>query len=222
MANLHMLVGADEGRALPAVRKIGLADLREALAKGIDDFWAMPTHVIFLSIIYPVAGLVLARLTFSYDVLPLLFPLAAGFTLVGPFAAIGLYELSRRREQGLDASWQHAFDVLRSPSTDGIIALGVLLSAINPKNLALAAGAGIAIAQAALSTTDAAISVAVFVILGSLSIAVPIGYYLFGGESAKTTLDGWKTWLGDHNAAVMTVLLVVIGVVMLGKGVGGL
>jgi uncharacterized membrane protein len=130
MANLHMLVGADEGRALPAVRKIGLADLREALAKGIDDFWAMPTHVIFLSIIYPVAGLVLARLTFSYDVLPLLFPLAAGFTLVGPFAAIGLYELSRRREQGLDASWQHAFDVLRSQSTDGIIALGVLLMVI--------------------------------------------------------------------------------------------
>ena len=130
MANLHMLVGADEGRALPAVRKIGLADLREALAKGIDDFWAMPTHVIFLSIIYPVAGLVLARLTFSYDVLPLLFPLAAGFTLVGPFAAIGLYELSRRREQGLDASWQHAFDVLRSPSTDGMIALGVLLMVI--------------------------------------------------------------------------------------------
>jgi uncharacterized membrane protein len=127
MTQLHMLVGADEAQALPEVRKIRIADLKDALAKGVDDFWAMPTHVIYLSIIYPLIGLVLARWTFSYDVLPMLFPLAAGFALVGPFAAIGLYELSRRREQGLDVSWDHAFGVLQSRSIGGIVALGVAL-----------------------------------------------------------------------------------------------
>jgi uncharacterized membrane protein len=127
MTQLHMLVGADEAQALPEVRKIGIGDLKDALAKGVDDFWAMPTHVIYLSIIYPLIGLTLARWTFSYAVLPMLFPLAAGFALVGPFAAIGLYELSRRREQGLDASWDHAFGVLQSRSIGGIVALGVAL-----------------------------------------------------------------------------------------------
>jgi len=130
MAQLHMLVGSDETRPLPAVRKIAVADLKDALVKGIDDFSAMPTHVIFLTIIYPVIGLVLARLTFGYAVLPMLFPLAAGFALVGPFAALGLYELSRRREQGLDVSWTHAFGTLQSQSIDGIVALGVLLMII--------------------------------------------------------------------------------------------
>ena len=84
------------------------------LRKGFDDFWAMPTHVIFLSLIYPIAGLLIACAIFGYNLLPLLYPLAAGFALIGPFAAIGLYELSRRREQGLDTAWSHAFDLLQA------------------------------------------------------------------------------------------------------------
>ncbi len=113
--------------ALPAVRRIGPADLRDALRAGFNDFRAMPTHVIFLGLLYPVVGLVLARLVFGYDVLPLLFPLAAGFALVGPFAALGLYELSRRREAGLDTRWTDAFAVIHSPSFAAIVALGSLL-----------------------------------------------------------------------------------------------
>jgi uncharacterized membrane protein len=62
---LHMLVGADEAQALPEVRKITIGDLKDALAKGIDDFWAMPTHVIFLSGIYAVLGIILARVSFD-------------------------------------------------------------------------------------------------------------------------------------------------------------
>ncbi len=127
MPNLHVLSGAGESPAYPVVRKIGFADLKDALAKGIDDFWAMPTHVIFLAIIYPVVGLFLARLTFGLHVMPLLFPLAAGFALIGPFAAIGLYEMSRQREQGVDATWKHAFEVWRCPSLDSIAALGTVL-----------------------------------------------------------------------------------------------
>src|SRR5262249_1673421 len=87
----------------------------------------MPTHVIFLAIIYPIVGLFLARMTFGHDVMPLLFPLAAGFALIGPFAAIGLYELSRQREKGVDVSWKHAFGVLRCPFLDGIAALRMVL-----------------------------------------------------------------------------------------------
>ena len=55
MTNLHVLTGAGESPAYPIVRKIGFADLKDAVAKGIDDFWAAPTHVIFLAIIYPIA-----------------------------------------------------------------------------------------------------------------------------------------------------------------------
>src|SRR5215218_3609493 len=113
MANFHVIAGPDETTAHPViVRDIGAAELKEALAKGFDDFKAMPTHLAFIGLIYPVFGIVLAGLTFSNNALPLLFPLVSGFALLGPLAAIGLYELSRRRELGLDTSWEHAFDVL--------------------------------------------------------------------------------------------------------------
>jgi uncharacterized membrane protein len=127
MPNLHVLTGAGESPTYPIIRKIGFADLKDAVAKGIDDFCAMPTHVIFLAIVYPVVGLFLARMTFGHDVMPLLFPLAAGFALISPFAAIGLYELSRQREKGVDVSWKHAFAALRCRSRDGIAALGMVL-----------------------------------------------------------------------------------------------
>lgn len=112
------------------VRSIGVADLRDALARGFADFWVRPTHLIMLCVIYPVLGLLLSRLTFGYDVLPILFPLISGFALIGPLAATGIYELSRRREQGLDMSWWHVFDVLRSPSIHSIVVLGVIMAVI--------------------------------------------------------------------------------------------
>src|SRR5205823_8584603 len=109
------------------IRTIGVMDLKDALARGMADFSAMPTHAVFLCLIYPIVGLILARVSFGHDVLSLLFPLAAGFALIGPFAAIGLYELSRQREKGVDVSWKHAFGVLRCRSRDAIAALGMVL-----------------------------------------------------------------------------------------------
>lgn len=130
MAISSTFAGIQPGIVHPFVRRIGFADIRSALAEGVADFAAMPTHVVFLGLIYPVVGLFLGRLIYGYDVLPLFFPLAAGFALVGPFAALGLYELSRRRELGLDTSWKHAFDVVRAPSFGAIALLGLLLLAI--------------------------------------------------------------------------------------------
>ena len=116
--------------APPEIRAIGLYDLRRALELGWEDFKAVPSHAIILCVIYPVLGLLLARAAFGYAVIPLLFPLAAGFALLGPFAALGLYELSSRRERGQQASAWDALDVLRSPSFGGMLGLGALLLAL--------------------------------------------------------------------------------------------
>ena len=121
---------AQDTASIPVIRKIGLADLQQALWLGWEDFKAVPSHAIILCLIYPVLGLVLARAVSGYAVLPLLFPLAAGFALLGPFAALGLYELSRRRERGEEASAWNALDVLRSPSFGAILGLGTLLLAL--------------------------------------------------------------------------------------------
>lgn len=126
----HILVGASTSPARPAIRHITPSDLWQSLRLGLDDFSAMPSHAIFLCAIYPLLGIVLIELTLGHSMLPLAFPLAAGFALVGPFAAIGLYELSRRREAGLDNSSGNMLDVLHSPSLGAIIALGLLLMAI--------------------------------------------------------------------------------------------
>jgi uncharacterized membrane protein len=119
-----------EGAAAPVIRTIQLSDLHQALQRGWEDFKAVPSHAIILCIIYPVLGLMLARAVHGYSVLPLLFPLAAGFALVGPFAALGLYEMSRRRELGEEASAWDALEVLRAPSFGAMLGLGVLLLAL--------------------------------------------------------------------------------------------
>ncbi len=130
MTHIHIINGAIDSPVRLDIRKIGLADLWDALRRGLADFAVMPSHMIFLGLIYPIVGFVLFRLAFGYDVLPLLYPLATGFALIGPVAAVGLYELSRRREQGRDTHWTHVFDVRRSPSVGAIVGLGVLLMLI--------------------------------------------------------------------------------------------
>lgn len=130
MAQFHIIAGATEANVYPDVRRISVADVFAALRQGLDDFWEKPSHYVFLCLIYPVAGLVLARWTSGANLLPLLFPLMSGFALIGPFAALGLYEISRRRELGLDTSWRHALEVRHSPAIPSIVAVGVLLLAL--------------------------------------------------------------------------------------------
>ena len=130
MAHSHILFGAGTNPTLPVVRRIAPCDLLHSLARGLDDFAAMPSHAVFLCVIYPLLGIFLVAVAMGCPMLPLAFPIAAGFALIGPIAAIGLYELSRRREAGLDSSASHVFDVLRSPSLGAIVALSILLMAI--------------------------------------------------------------------------------------------
>lgn len=126
------VVGTREKRrsAPPVVRRIALGDLRDVLARGLDDTGAYRTDVFFLCLVYPVIGLLLIGLTFGYGLLPLLFPIAAGFALVGPVAAVGLYEMSRRRERGLKTTWADAFGVVESRAFGAIAVLGLILVAI--------------------------------------------------------------------------------------------
>jgi uncharacterized membrane protein len=130
MVDHDVITASEPTGELPMVRSIGPVDLKDALVNGLDDFWAMPTHVVFISLIYPIFGVVLGAVTLGTNFAPDLYPLAAGFPLIGPFAAIGLYELSRRRELGLDTSWKHAFDFIYSKSLGAIVTLGLLLSVI--------------------------------------------------------------------------------------------
>ena len=115
---------------VPPVRTITAADLVDALRAGYADFLAIPTHLVLLGLIYPIVGVVLATSAFGYDLLPLLFPLASGFALVGPFAGIGLYDMSRRREAGLEPTWKDAAAVFRSPAIGSVIAMGIVLAAV--------------------------------------------------------------------------------------------
>ena len=122
--------GHAESLAPPQIRHIGIADLRDVLRRGLDDFAAYRTDVIFLALIYPLIGLVLAQAAFGNEFLPLLFPLASGFALVGPVAAVGLYEMSHRHEQGEVVAWSDAFGVVKKPAFGAIVTLGLMLVAI--------------------------------------------------------------------------------------------
>lgn len=127
MTHEPSMAPASAAYAVPEIRKITIADLIDALENGARDFKREPTHVLFVAVLYPIVGLVLCRAAFGYKVLPLLFPLAAGFALIGPVAAIGFYEISRRRELGLSTSWLNVFNVFRAPSAGAIVTLGGLL-----------------------------------------------------------------------------------------------
>ncbi len=121
---------AETSDPVPVARKISLADVGDALADGLRDFGAYRTDVLFIGLIYPIAGLILAQLVVGNDMLPLIFPLISGFALLGPAAAAGLYEMSRRREQGEDVSWYDSFKVVSRPSFTAIAGLTLVLTVV--------------------------------------------------------------------------------------------
>src|SRR5271169_6213430 len=126
----HVYFGPEALAAPPQVRQIGPHDCFSALREGVDDFLAMPTYPAFVGLFYAVAGIALVAMSSFTSALQLVFPLAAGFALIGPFVAIGLYEMSRRRERGLAVASTDALTVLRSPALPSILAFGLLLFAV--------------------------------------------------------------------------------------------
>jgi uncharacterized membrane protein len=130
MTAIHVYFGPDALTSPPVIRKIGMSDAFAALAEGYDDFKAMPSHLVFLAIFYVCAGVALTALSSFGGALHLVFPLAAGFALVAPFLAIGLYELSRRRELGMEVGLADALVVSNSPALPSLACLGLALVAI--------------------------------------------------------------------------------------------
>ncbi len=130
MGEFHVLGTAGTAIVHPQIRKISVSDVIDALRLGLGDFWAQPSHIVFLCLIYPLIGGVLIMWASGGNALQLIYPIMSGFALLGPLAAISLYEISRRREQKLDTSWIHAFAVWKSPFIPSIVAVGAMLVAL--------------------------------------------------------------------------------------------
>lgn len=123
-------LGGDLSSDLPQVRQLTVADLRTALKQGAEDFAACRSDAMFLVLCYPLIGLGLVVMSLQVNLMPLIFPLILGFALLGPAAALGLYQMSARREQGADPDWRDAFAVIRSPALLSMMVLSAYLAAL--------------------------------------------------------------------------------------------
>ncbi|HEY4250625.1 MAG TPA: DUF2189 domain-containing protein [Roseomonas sp.] len=201
MAQL-LMTDRQSGAADPAIRRIGPADLWAALTAGWRDFLAAPTQLVFLAVIYPIVGLLAARAAWGGSLMPLFFPLVSGFALIGPIAALGIYELSRRLERGMPVSATDALDVRYSPALPSILTLGVVL-------LAIFVG-WIAVARQILFET-----------LGAGPLGTPVEFW----HRVLGTEEGWRLILlgngaGFLFAAVVLAITVVSFPLLLDRAVG--
>lgn len=112
------------------IRDINTSHLWIALRKGYEDFLSKPSFVFFLAIIYPVVSLFLARFIGGYEVLPYLWPIIAGGTLIAPVAALGLYEVSRLLEEGRTVSLRNAFNIMNFKSLRCVVVLSIVLGVL--------------------------------------------------------------------------------------------
>jgi threonine/homoserine/homoserine lactone efflux protein len=141
-----------------------------------------------------------------------------GVLLVG----LAVKQWRGRPKAGDDAAlpkWMQTIDSFSPPKT---VAMGALLSGVNPKNLLLTIAAAAAIAETGIDAGQEAIALAVFIVIGTLGVAVPLIVFLVLGERSHKLLDDLKSWMSAHNAAIMAVITLVIGTKLLGDGIGGL
>lgn len=119
-------------------------------------------------------------------------------------------------EEPVLPKWMQAIDKI---TFFGALGLGFLLSALNPKNLIMAAGAGTEIGSAGLATGEIVLVVAIYVLIAASTVAIPVIAYLIASAKLRGPLDALRGWLAHENAVIMAVLLLVIGISMLGKGI---
>ena len=129
MVTVHHPVREDTLSHVP-VRRIRFDDIRWALKQGWEDFLGLRGDLLFVGLIYPFVGLIAILVSLNQSLLPLLFPLAAGISLLGPLVAAGFYEMARRRELGQDIGWRHFFDVFTGPAAGPLLALGLVLAGL--------------------------------------------------------------------------------------------
>lgn len=129
MVTIHHPVREDTLSHVP-VRRIGFDDIHWALRQGWEDFLGLRGDLVFVGLIYPFVGFIAILISLDQSLLPLLFPMAAGISLLGPLVAAGFYEMARRRELGQDISWRHFFDVFTGPAAGPLVALGLVLAGL--------------------------------------------------------------------------------------------
>ncbi len=140
MTDFHIFSAGNSAGDQVEIRQIGVSDIFDALRLGYGDFVIKPSHYIFLVVMFPVIGVILVTWASGGNTFQLLFPLLTGFALIGPFAGLGLYEISRRLEMGADASWKHALGIFKSPAIPAILAVGALLVGLFLAWMAVAQG----------------------------------------------------------------------------------
>ncbi|KIC11963.1 cytochrome C oxidase subunit I [Leisingera sp. ANG-M1] len=117
-------------KEIPEARTLTMDDIIHSLAAGLEDFAACRSDAMFLVLFYPLIGIAMVVMSLSMNLLPLIVPMIMGFAILGPVAAVGLYEMSRRREAGAEPQWLDAFAVLRSPAFGAILVLGLYLAGL--------------------------------------------------------------------------------------------
>jgi threonine/homoserine/homoserine lactone efflux protein len=178
---------------LAGLAAVGIVVLVVAGGAGADDDGGQPTWVGVLKLILGVALVLLAARQFK--------------------------QRPRGTEDAGLPQWMQAIDTFTPARA---VAMGVALSAINPKNLLLTIAAAAAVAQAGLSTGSEILALGVFVVIGTLGPGIPVAIYFAMGDRAGAVLDDVKGWMGAHNAAIMSALLLVIGAKLIGDGISGL
>ncbi len=136
----------------------------------------------------------------------------------GLFLALAAKQWQSRPVPGSEAAtpaWMDAIDTMSAPRT---LLVGAALSGLNPKNLALTLAAAATIGQAALSGSSTAVAIGVFVVVGSLTVAGPVVVSLLAPERSARPLASIKEFMSAHNAAIMMIVLLLLGAKLLGNG----